>query len=89
MQLDKSMTICHTFLMSTEKIAITIQHNDLARLDSLVASGLYPNRSKAIQDAITDKLSRLDKSRLAQACALLNPQEEQSLADEPMSGDVF
>jgi len=45
----------------------------------------FTNRSKAIQEAVEDKLIRLDKSRLAQECAKLDRAFEQALAEEGLS----
>ena len=44
--------------MPVSKIAITIDNNLLKEIDSLVKSNLFPNRSKAIQEAVADKLKR-------------------------------
>jgi len=71
--------------MTTSKIAITIDDNTLKQLDDLVKSKLFRNRSRAIQEAIAEKLSRLEKRRLAQECAKLDPGFEQSLAEEGLS----
>ena len=68
--------------MAAHKIAITIDDKLLKRLDSLVQSDIFPNRSKAIQEAVKEKLARLEKSRLAQECSKLDPKFEQALADE-------
>jgi len=71
--------------MAASKIAITIDERTLKRLDLLVKSEFFPNRSKAIQQAVTEKLNRIDKSRLARECAKLDPEFEQSLAEEGFS----
>lgn len=68
--------------MSTEKIAITIDKSQIQKLDALVMRGVFPNRSKAIQAAVADKLAGLGQSRLALACSLLEASEEQKIADE-------
>jgi metal-responsive CopG/Arc/MetJ family transcriptional regulator len=73
--------------MAASKIAITIDHKILRRLDLLVQSNVFPNRSKAIQEAVEDKLIRLDKSRLAQECAKLDRTFEQTLAEEGLSSE--
>ncbi len=62
--------------MSTTKIAITIDEELLGKLDRLVSSRVFPNRSKAIQEAVQEKLSRVNKSRLARECAKLDPKFE-------------
>jgi len=74
--------------MAASKIAITIDDKILRRLDLLVQSNVFPNRSKAIQEAIEDKLIRLDKSRLAQECAKLDRAFEQTLAEEGLSSEL-
>jgi len=74
--------------METTKVAITIDHTLLARLDALVEQGTYPNRSKAIQEAVRDKLARLERSRLARECAKLDARAEQAMADEGLSEEL-
>jgi metal-responsive CopG/Arc/MetJ family transcriptional regulator len=74
--------------MSASKIAISIDDKILRRLDLLVQSNVFPNRSKAIQEAIEDKLIRLDKSRLAQECAKLDRAFEQTLSEEGLSSEL-
>lgn len=74
--------------MGSAKVAITIDNDTLQKLDRLVKDHVFPNRSKAIQEAVQDKIKRLEKSRLARECAKLDPLYEQSLADEGISEDV-
>jgi len=74
--------------MTASKIAITIDDNTLKQLDSMVKSKLFPSRSRAIQEAIAEKLTRLEKRRLAQECSKLDPKFEQSLADEGLSSEL-
>ncbi len=74
--------------MATSKIAITIEDKTLKQLDILVKSKFFPNRSKAIQQAVSEKLMRIEKSRLAQECAKLDPEFEQSLAEEGFSSEL-
>lgn len=74
--------------MSTAKIAITIEEDLLDKLDRLVSSKVFPNRSKAIQEAVQEKLSRVNRSRLARECAKLDPAFEKALADEGLTQDV-
>ena len=71
--------------MAVSKIAITIDDKLLKQLDSMVKSKVFPNRSKAIQEAVADKLSRLERTRLAKECAKLDPEHEQVMADEGLS----
>lgn len=74
--------------MAASKIAITIDDKILKQIDILVKSKYFPNRSKAIQDAVAEKLVRLEKSRLAQECAKLDLDFEQSLAEEGFSVEI-
>ena len=74
--------------MAASKIAITIDDNLLKQLDLVVKSKVYPNRSKAIQEAIADKLKRLERTRLSEECAKLDPAFEQNLAEEGFSMEI-
>ena len=74
--------------MAASKIAITLEKDMVKRLDMLVKSNLFPNRSKAIQEAVAEKLKRIDKSRLAQECAKLDPEYEQNMAEEGFSMEI-
>lgn len=74
--------------MAVSKIAITMDDNTLKRLDILVKSKFFPNRSRAIQEAVSEKLLRIEKSRLARECAKLDPVFEQSLAEEGFSSEL-
>lgn len=74
--------------MTTEKVAITLDQQLLSRIDRLVAEKRFPNRSKAIQEAVAEKLERLDRTRLARECAKLDQHAEQRLAEESMVGEI-
>ncbi len=74
--------------MAASKIAITLDESMLKQIDILVKSNIFPNRSKAIQEAVAEKLMRLEKSRLAQECAKLDPDYEQSLAEEGFTSEL-
>ncbi len=74
--------------MAASKIAITIDENLLKKLDLMVKSKVYPNRSKAIQEAVEDKLKRFERSRLAQECAKLDPEYEQNIAEEGLTIEI-
>lgn len=70
------------------KIAISIDKNVLNRIDKLVENKVFTNRSRAIQTAIEEKISKLDKSRLAIESAKLNKTEEQQLSEESSQTDL-
>jgi metal-responsive CopG/Arc/MetJ family transcriptional regulator len=63
------------------KIAVTIDQELLTRLDRLVKERRFPNRSRAVREALRDKLERIDRSRLARECAKLDPAFEQQMAE--------
>lgn len=74
--------------MASTKIAITVDKDLLTSLDELVAREVFPNRSKAIQEALRDKLAYMKRSRLARECARLNQAEEKALAEEGISQEL-
>jgi metal-responsive CopG/Arc/MetJ family transcriptional regulator len=71
------------------KIAITLDQGLLVRLDRLVRERRFPNRSRALQEALEDKLQRVDRGRLARECAKLDQRSEQQLADEGLDLDQW
>ena len=73
--------------MPAAKVAITIEEQLLRRIDRLVAQRRFANRSRAIQEAVRDKLDRLERGRLARECAKLSKSVEQQMADEGLAED--
>jgi len=71
--------------MRFSKVAISIEKETLEHLDRLVKDEVFPSRSRAIQEAIQEKLARLERTRLAEECAKLDPVAEQALSDEGLS----
>ena len=63
-------------------IAITVDSELLEELDGLIARGRFPNRNRAIEGALAEKLQQDHRTRLARECDKLNPREEQALAEE-------
>ena len=74
--------------MSTSKIAITLNSQVLSEVDALVKRRIFPSRSRAIQEAVKEKLERLNHSRLAQECSKLDPDYEKALAEEGLGDDL-
>jgi len=74
--------------MASVKVAITLEEDTLRQVDSLVARRVFPNRSRAIQIALHEKITRLEGSRLAAECAKLDPKAEQVLAEEGLGADL-
>jgi len=73
--------------MPTTKVAITLDEETLKKLDRLVGEEKFPNRSRAIQEAVEEKLSRMDRTRLIRESAKLDPEYEQKLAEEGLAED--
>lgn len=73
--------------MGKAKIAITLDEKIVGRLDRLVHQRAFTNRSQAIEQAIEEKLSRLDRTRLARESAKLDPQFEKALSEEGLEQD--
>lgn len=74
--------------MPAAKVAITIEEQLLRRIDRLVALRKFPNRSRAIQEAVRDKLDRLERGRLARECPKVSKHAEQRMADEGLAVDL-
>ena len=74
--------------MSVAKVTISIQSQLLKKLDYLVKERVFPNRSQAIQSAVEEKVSRLDRNRLARECAKLDKDEERAWADFGLAAEV-
>ena len=74
--------------MSASKIAITIDSTLVEELDRLVIENKFPSRSRAIQTAVTEKLKKIRATRLAMECSKLDPEYEQSLADEGLNEEL-
>ena len=50
--------------MGVVKIGITVDSKILKRLDELVQSKVFPSRSRAIHEALSEKLMRLEKKAI-------------------------
>ena len=74
--------------MAKAKVAITLDKASLGRVDKLVRQSFFASRSQAIQEAIEEKLARLERTRLARESAKLDPAFEKALAEEGLSKDV-
>jgi len=74
--------------MSRAKVAVTLDKALLKRVDRLVRQSVFPNRSRAIQEAVSEKLARMEHGRLARECAKLDRKEERALADEGMASEA-
>jgi metal-responsive CopG/Arc/MetJ family transcriptional regulator len=74
--------------MAKSKIAITLDKRSIDELDRLVEENIFPNRSQVIQEAVSEKLQRLKKTRLITESAKLNPEYEKELAEEGLAADI-
>lgn len=74
--------------MPRTTVAVSLDGSSVERLDRLVKKAAFPSRSQAIQEAVEEKLSRMERSRLARECAKLDPEFEKSMAEERLSEDV-
>jgi metal-responsive CopG/Arc/MetJ family transcriptional regulator len=74
--------------MPKTKVAVTLDAKLVERLDRLVRQAQFPNRSQAIENALQEKLARLDRTRLARECAQLDPHQERALAEEGMGSEL-
>ena len=74
--------------MPKTKIAVTLEATLLDQVDELVRQQRFPNRSQAIEAAVAEQLVRFRRTRLAEACARLDLNEERALTDEGLGSDV-
>ncbi len=74
--------------MPKTKIAVTVDSEIIDELDELIAQERFPNRSQAIEAALTEKLERLSRARLARECAKLDTAEEKALAEEGLLSET-
>ena len=74
--------------MNTAKIAISLDKKTLMRLDRLVKTRIFPSRSKIIQDAVEEKLKKIDHGRLERECSKLDAAFEKALAEEGLSEEA-
>ena len=74
--------------MGKEKIAITLDERSISELDRLVKESVFQSRSQAIQEAVSEKLRRLKKTRLIAESAKLDSAFERELAEEGLAEDV-
>jgi metal-responsive CopG/Arc/MetJ family transcriptional regulator len=74
--------------MPKTKVAITLDTALLGQVDRLVAARRFLNRSQAIEAALSEKLARLHRTRLAEECHRLDPTAEKALAEEGLDGSL-
>jgi metal-responsive CopG/Arc/MetJ family transcriptional regulator len=75
-------------MMSKEKIAITLDERFIGELDRLVDKHVFRSRSQAIQEAVSEKLLRMKRTRLAEESAKLETVLERKISDEGLTEDM-
>lgn len=74
--------------MAKTKIAVTLDVKTVKKIDILVKKNIFPNRSKAIQEALQEKIKKMEHGRLARECSKLDSAFEKALAEEGMSEEL-
>jgi metal-responsive CopG/Arc/MetJ family transcriptional regulator len=74
--------------MSRPTVVVSLDAATLRRVDRLVQRGRSPTRSRAIEAAISAQLDRLERRRLIDESATLDPTEERALAEEGLAADL-
>jgi len=59
--------------------------NPLAAIGQTGQNPVVPQSQPAVQEAVAEKISRMDKSALARECAKLDRNSEQAMADEGLA----
>ena len=75
--------------VSSAKVAITLDERLLRVVDRWVKQGRYPNRSRAIQAALREKMERWRRTRLAEELDKLDLRAERAMAEEHFSGEAW
>lgn len=63
--------------MATKSINITVDEKILAQSDLLVKRGIYPNRSRFIEEAIAIRLKQIDSEFIGEQAKLLDKEESE------------
>ena len=83
--MTSGMTIGTSQLMSVAKVTVSLDKTLVEKVDCLPAENIFANRSQATQEAVSEKLGRTDRCRLAKQCAKLDKEYERKLADEGLA----
>jgi Arc/MetJ-type ribon-helix-helix transcriptional regulator len=75
--------------MAMSKVAVTIDEAMLREVERWVREGRYPNRSRAIQAALEEKLRRDHRRRLSAEASKLDRDEERALAEEGLGDETW
>jgi Arc/MetJ-type ribon-helix-helix transcriptional regulator len=74
--------------MTAAKIAVSLDRESLKEADQLVQAGVFPSRSRLIQDALTEKLEKMRRVRLSRECSKLDPAVERAAAEDFLSSET-
>ena len=74
--------------MNKAKIAVTLDQNIVEHIDRFVKENIFTNRSRAIQEAVEEKLERMKRGLLARECAKLDPVFEKAMAEKDLFEDT-
>lgn len=74
--------------MSATKIEVSIDNALLQRVDQVLKAHSFHSRSQIVQQALSEKMSRMDTEALARECAKLDPGAEQAMAEEGLESDL-
>jgi metal-responsive CopG/Arc/MetJ family transcriptional regulator len=74
--------------MNKTKNVLTLREDSVKQSDHLTRKNMFSNRSQAIQEAVKEKLERIERSRLERECAKLDPNFEKAMAEEGLTGDL-
>jgi len=85
---DSSLGMTYYHTMRKAKVALTLDSEIVRRIDMLVRQATFASRSQAVEEALREKLARLDRVRLAVEAGKLDQAEERLLAEEGIEGDL-
>ena len=74
--------------INIEKMAIILDKRFVGELDRLVEENVFLSRSQAIREAVSEKLMRMKKTRLAKECSKLDSEIERTMAEEGLIEDL-
>ncbi|TLU82115.1 MAG: CopG family transcriptional regulator [Chlorobium sp.] len=74
--------------MGKTKVAVTIDAVAIIKIDRLVKAKVFANRSQVIQEALYEKIERIEHSRLAEECAKLDAVEKRQLSEEGINEEI-
>ena len=80
------MTYYHT--VRKAKVALSLDADVVRRVDELVGKSAFTSRSHAVEVALREKLERIDRRRLSEEVARLDPDREKRLAEEGVEGEL-